>query len=129
MAAEVQRIQPGIYLLFLGGNLTTDELTDHLQRYEQAVVSDRTPDPVLVLDCVDLYNPLKAARLIAQQHPTAAHYVVVNSNRAGAVLAERLAQRIPGTSVEAALTQPQATDRAKSIRGTHHLDDHHCDYL
>ena len=129
MAAEVQRIQPGIYLLFLGGNLTADELTDHLGRYEQAVTNDNIPDPVLVLDCVELFNPLKAARLISQQAPPAAHYVVVNSNRAGAVLAERLAQRVTEIPVQARTTQPEATDYAKTLRGTHHLEDHHCDYL
>ncbi|MEO0561150.1 MAG: hypothetical protein AAF125_03500 [Chloroflexota bacterium] len=128
MPAETRRVQPGIYLMFLGGAVTEDEITEQLALTTQATIDDAADEPILLLDAVKLTNPLKVARVMPN-HLKVARVIAVNSNRSGAVLVERLAQKLPGFPVEVTRTQLDAVARAKAIRGTEDVEDLHCDYL
>jgi hypothetical protein len=129
MAAETKRVQPGLYLMFLGQRVNEDEIRAQMALCSEAATADAADDMILVVDTVGLDNPLKAARVLPPLHDERiTHYIVVGSSRAGAVLAERLTQKLT-TPVEVAEHQIAALDRAKAIRGTSEIEENHCDFL
>jgi electron transfer flavoprotein alpha subunit len=130
MPAEVKRVQAGVYLMFLGGNVDEPSLTAAVERASQAAQADNAPASAWVLDPIQLYNPLKVARLLPKLVPAdTTHIVLVGNTRSGAVLAERLAQKLPHVTIDATATQPQATNRARDLLGLGPAEAPTCDYL
>jgi len=130
MPAEVKRVQSGVYLLFLGGNVDEPELAAAAERAAGAAEADSAAASAWVLDPIQLYNPLKVARLLPKLVPAnTTHLVIVGNTRSGAVLAERLAQKLPAVTVAASETQPKASERARELLGLGPAEAPTCDYL
>jgi hypothetical protein len=130
MPAEVKRVQSGVYLMFLGGNVDEPELSAAAERATTAAEADSATAAAWVVDPVQLYNPLKAAGVLPKLVPAGVtHLVIVGNTRSGAVLAERLAQKLPHVTIAATDTQPQATERARDLLGLGPAEAPTCDYL
>jgi len=119
MPAEIKRVEDGIYLLFLGNQVTEDELTDTTARYIKDAQQQNLTDYVVIMDSILVTNPLGVARMVTKfLDPNTGYYVIVAGSRDGAVLAERLRQKITNAIVEVQPNQRAAITRAKEIIGT-----------
>lgn len=128
MPAAVKRIQAGVYLVFLGDTVEEDELATTLEKTDNTAVADGATETAIVLDPIQLHNPLKVARLLPPMIPAhTSHIVVVGSTRSGAVLTERLAQKLPNVKILATKTQPQATFHARRVLGLDPEEAPSCD--
>lgn len=131
MPAEIKRTASKVYLLFLAEAVSENEITVTMQSCQRDVDNSTLGTFAMVIDPIRVSNPLSAARWLGQHLPTgAAHIVVVGSDRAGAVLAERIARQCPNTDVQVAPHQQAAVDGAKALLGLG-ADDviAACDYL
>lgn len=131
MPAEAKRVQPGIYLVFLGETITDDDIRSVMGRVRKAAAADEQEHYIVAVDTIDVSNPLRAARLFPQHHdPAISHYIFTTNSIAGQVMAERAAQKIADSLVEVSEHQHTALDRAKAIRGSADEPDLlGCDYL
>lgn len=130
MPAETKRAATGVYMLFLGEQVSETDLLATMHRYQQSAADEQVGSYSVVIDPIKLKNPLKMARLVAKH--TDAHtmrYVVVESGRQGSVLVERLAQKLPDVTIEVMPTQTSALNRAKDLQGVADEDSAACDYL
>lgn len=130
MPAEVKRAAEGVYLLFMSQTVTDDEISGVSARYQRDADASALAQYVVVIDPIQVQNPLKAARLLARHADPAAYHYVVVGNPLGAVLAERLAQQLPDAMVAVLPNQPEALQHAKTIAGVRPEDDTPaCGYL
>ena len=131
MPAEVKRAATGAYFLFLNENVTGEEIADAVGRYQRDAANQNFERYIVIVEPIQLHNPLRVARLLVQHTPPAvSHYLVVNSARDGAVLAERLAQKLDSVVIEVHPCQPDAQARARALLSITAEDDAPtCDYL
>ena len=129
-SAATKRAATGVYLLFLKEQIAEDDLIGTMQRYQQNAAAEQIAAYSVVIDPIKVQSPLRVARLLAQHtDERTARYIVVNADRAGAVIAERLAQKLPGCHVELQPTQPEAVTRAKALQGVPDEESPACDYI
>lgn len=131
MASEAKRVQPGIYIVFLGEAVTYTDLDIVMRRVHKAAeVDEQANDYIIVVDAIEILNPLKIARLMPKlHHEGVSRYIFTANTVTGQVLAGRAAEMLPVT-VEVSDHQKKAVERAKTIRGTLEEPDLlSCDYL
>lgn len=116
MPAEVKHKYQGVYLMFWGDTLTEQDLRDAETQWERARIKDQHSEAVLVLDTVQVANPLGAARLFASQLQTSLkRLIIVNNSVPAEIIIERLRQLLPQLSIEGAPHQVVAVQRAKNL--------------
>ncbi|MEM6529141.1 MAG: hypothetical protein AAF653_12660 [Chloroflexota bacterium] len=133
MSAEVKKAATGVYLLFVGQQVTQDEVEGVIQRYDDSAIADGLAAYVVVIEPIRLNNPLQVARWIATGTTgTTTHYIVAGNGRDSMVIAERLQRKLATTPtiVEVAAHQQVAVDRAKALVGVaDETDFPTCNYL
>ena len=116
MPAEMKHKYQGVYLMFWGDTLTEQDLHDTEEQWERARTKDQPSKAVLVLDIVQVANPLGAARLFASQlHTPLERLIIVNNSVPAEIIIERLRQLLPHIPIEAAPHQVVAIQRAKNL--------------
>lgn len=106
MPAEVKHKYQGVYLMFWGDTLTEQDLRDAETQWERARIKDQPSEAVLVLDTVQVANPLGAARLFASQLQTSLkRLIIVNNSVPAEIIIERLRQLLPQLSMKPPLTK------------------------
>lgn len=117
MPAEMKRKSEGVYIMFWGGIVTPEDLSEAAKERDQLIAEDKVTNYVLVIDSIRVANPLNATRAFQGiADPAATHHIVVNSSPMAAVIAEHLAQILPQTPVEVRPTQPEAVQYALQLR-------------
>jgi|GEM_PF-3709179 hypothetical protein len=116
MPAEVKHKYQGVYLMFWGDTLTEQDLHAAESQWERARCKDQPSLAVLVLDTIQVANPLGAARLFANQlRVSLERLIVVNNSVPSGIIIERLHQLLPDLKIEAAPHQVVAIQRAKDL--------------
>ncbi len=125
-----KRAATGVYMLFVREQVDESELTQTMQRYQQNAAAEQVTAYTVVIDPIKVQNPLRAARLIAKRTDDhTARYIVVETGRPSAVIAERLAQQLPNVQIELQPTQPDAVTRAKTLQGVPDEESPACGYI
>jgi hypothetical protein len=131
MPAEAKRSAEGVYLMFLKGQVTEDEIATTVERCNNNAAANHISPYIVVVDPIQVYNPLQVGRWLAKHTSTViSHYIIVGNGRDSSVIAERLNQKLPHTTVENAIAQNIAVERAVNLLGVTVEDDAPaCDYL
>lgn len=132
MPAAVKRIESGIYLLYLGETVNEDDIAEATKRYAQAARNDNSAnDYIVLIEALEVNNPLRAARMLLRQiDPAISRCIVVGSSHTGMIFAERLSQKLHQGVVDVRPHQEAAIMQAKFLRGTESQPvELTCDYL